>query len=137
MSFHRLHYHLIWATYQREPFLIENVERQVYGTILNKAKKLDCLIHAIGGIEDHIHLAITIPPKLAVSDVIGQLKGASSFYVNHQPQAEATFGWQKGYGALTFGDGLMETVVAYVRNQKDHHRQNSTIPIYERWDTEE
>jgi putative transposase len=134
MPFHRLHYHLIWATYQREPFLTEDIERQVYGTILNKAKELDCIVHAIGGIEDHIHIAITIPPKLAVSNVIGQFKGASTYYVNHQPQANDTFRWQGGYGALTFGERSMKTVMAYIRNQKQHHRQNTTIAIYERWD---
>ena len=104
---------------------------------MNKAKDLGCLIHAIGGIEDHIHLAITIPPKLAVSDVIGQLKGASSYYVNHQPQAKGTFRWQTGYGALTFGDRSMQTVVAYIHNQNVHHRQKSTIPVYERWETDD
>ncbi|MBI1878240.1 MAG: IS200/IS605 family transposase [Chloroflexi bacterium] len=137
MPYHRLHYHLIWATYQREPWLIDEIERQVYGTILNKAKELDCAIHAIGGIDDHIHVAVSIPPKLAVAEVIRQFKGASAYYVNHQPQAAANFRWQSGYGALTFGDRSMETVVAYVRNQKEHHRQNTTIAIYERWDTDD
>ena len=137
MPFHQLHYHLIWATYQREPWLTETIERQVYGTILNKAKELDCIIHAIGGIEDHIHLATTIPPKLAVAEVIRQFKGASAHYVNHQPQAAGTFRWQRSYGALTFGGRSMKTVVAYVRNQKEHHRQNTIIAVYERWDAED
>ncbi|MFQ5614488.1 MAG: IS200/IS605 family transposase [Anaerolineae bacterium] len=132
MSFWRLHYHLIWATYQREPFLVDNIERQVYGTILNKAKELNCIVHAIGGIEDHIHLAVSIPPKLAVAEVIRHLKGASAYYVNHQSQTAAAFKWQGGYGALSFGDRSLETIVAYIRNQKEHHRQRTTIAIYER-----
>lgn len=137
MPFHRLHYHLIWATYQREPFLTKNIERQVYGTILNKAKELGCIIHAIGGIDDHLHVAITIPPKPAVSDIIGQLKGASAYYVNHQPQADGVFRWQRGYGALTFGRRSMQTIVAYIRHQKEHHRQQTTIAIYERIETDD
>ena len=137
MPYQRLHYHLIWTTYQREPWLIKEVERQVYGTILNKAKELGCIIHAIGGIEDHLHIALTIPAKLAVADVISQFKGASSFYVNHQPGANGSFRWQGGYGALTFGDRSMKIIVAYVRNQKEHHRQNTTIAIYERWDADD
>jgi putative transposase len=137
MAFHRLHYHLIWATYQREPLLVDDTERQVYGTILNKAKDLNCIIHAIGGIDDHIHIAATIPPKLAVAEVIRQFKGASAYYVNHRPQAAGTFGWQRGYGALTFGDRSMESVVAYIHNQKEHHRQNTTIAIYERCESDD
>jgi REP element-mobilizing transposase RayT len=120
MSYWRLHYHLVWATYQRAPLLDESLERQVYGTILGKAKELGVFIHAIGNVEDHIHVAASIPPKLAVADCIKHFKGASSHYVNHQPGASGGFGWQDGYGALAFGDRAMEDVVAYVRNQEEH-----------------
>ncbi len=111
MSYWRLHYHLVWATYQRAPLLDESLERQVYGTILGKAKELGVIIHAIGNIEDHIHVAASIPPKLAVADCIKHFKGASSHYANHQPGASGGFGWQDGYGALTFGERTMQDVV--------------------------
>ena len=49
MPFWRLHYHLIWATYRREPLLAsEVVERQTYGALLNKARELGVLVHALG-----------------------------------------------------------------------------------------
>ena len=137
MSCWRLHYHLVWATYQRAPLLDESLERQVYGTILGKAKELGVIIHAIGNIEDHIHVAASIPPKLAVADCVKHFKGASSHYVNHQPGASGGFGWQDGYGALTFGDRAMEDVVAYVRNQKEHHRQKTTRAPFERMTEED
>jgi putative transposase len=113
--------------------ITEKVEKLILGTILNKAKDLACTVHALGGVEDHIHVAISIPPKLAVAEVIGQLKGASSHYVNQQPGPDS-FRWQRGYGALSFSSRAMEPIVAYIRNQKEHHRQNTTIAIFERWD---
>ncbi|MCL4298327.1 MAG: IS200/IS605 family transposase [Anaerolineae bacterium] len=137
MSFWRLHYHLIWATHQREPLLVDEVERQVYGTILNKAKELSCLVHAIGGVDNHLHLAVSIPPKLAVAEAIRQLKGASAYYVNHRPHPKSSFSWQKGYGALTFGERSMEIIVAYVHNQKEHHHQGTTIALYEHMEADE
>ena len=137
MSYWRLHYHLVWASYQRVPLLDESLERQVYGTILGKAKDLGVIIHAIGNIEDHIHVAASIPPKLAVADCVKHFKGASSHYVNHQPGASGGFGWQDGYGALTFGDRAMEDIVAYVRNQKEHHRQKTTRAPFERMTEED
>ncbi len=132
MAYWRLHYHLIWATYQRLPLLTESLERQVYGTILGKAKELGIIVHAIGGVEDHVHVVVSIPPKTSVADCVRHFKGASSHYVNHQPNAEGNFAWQEGYGALTFGDRAMQDVVAYVRNQKEHHRQNNTRTSFER-----
>jgi REP element-mobilizing transposase RayT len=84
MSYWRLHYHLVWATYQRSPWLCDDVERMVYGTILNKAKELGVLIHQIGNTDDHIHIVASIPPKIAVAECVRHFKGASSHYVNQQ-----------------------------------------------------
>jgi putative transposase len=63
-------------------------------------------------------LVVGIPPKLAVSECLGQLKGASSHAVKRRA---APFRWQEGYGALTLCDEILPTVIAYVRNQKQHH----------------
>jgi putative transposase len=117
MAFWRLHYHLVWSTYQRAPFLIESIEGLIYATILNRAKELGVIIHAIGNTQDHLHAAVSIPPKIAVADCVRHFKGASSRYVNQQ-NTNGHFGWQDGYGALTFGDRAMDDVVAYVHNQK-------------------
>ena len=132
MAYWRLHDHLVWATYQRLPFLTEVLERQIHGTILGKAKELGIIVHAIGNVEDHVHIAASISPKISVADCVRHFKGASSHYVNHLPNAEGNFAWQEGYGALTFGGRAMKDVIAYVRNQKEHHRQNTTLASFER-----
>lgn len=132
MAFWRLHYHLVWATYQREPLLVDDTQRQIYGALLGKAKALRLIVHAIGSMPDHIQLAVSIPPKLAVAECVRQLKGASAHYVNHLPNALGNFGWQDGYGALSFGERSLRQVIAYVKNQKRHHREGSTMALYER-----
>jgi putative transposase len=137
MSYWRLHYHLVWATYQRLPLIDKSRERQIYGTILGKAKELGVIVHAIGNVLEHIHVAVSIPPKIAVADCIKHFKGASSRYVNVQPNVDGTFKWQEGYGALTFGDRAMEDAVAYVRNQTEHHRQNTVRAAFERMTEED
>ena len=133
MPYHRLHYHCIWATHRREPLITSHIERQLYGTMLGKAKDLDCTVHAIGGIEDHIHIALQAPSTIVIADIIGQLKGVSTHYVNQQP-GNNEFRWQRGYGVLTFGDASLTRIVNYIRNQKMHHRKNTTIAIYECYD---
>lgn len=137
MAYWRLHYHLVWATYQRLPLITEPVEHQIYGTLLGKAKELGIIIHAIGSVQDHVHLAVSIPPKLAVADCLKHFKGASSRYVNQQAESDGSFKWQEGYGALTFGERALTDVVAYVHNQKEHHRQGSTRALFERMAEEE
>lgn len=137
MSYWRIFYHLIWATKQREPLLNERIEAMAYSAILNKARELGIIIHAIGGTEDHVHIMATIPPKLAVAEGVRQLKGASSHYVNHEEDGEQEFAWQEGYGVLTLGERSMPDVVAYVKNQRQHHHAGTTNSVLERIDENE
>jgi REP element-mobilizing transposase RayT len=108
------------------------MEQQIFGVILNKAKEMGIVVHAIGNAEDHIHVVVSIPPRVAVADCIKHFKGASSYYVNHQPGARHDFAWQDGYGALTFGERSLEDVIRYVHGQKEHHRAQTARPMYER-----
>jgi REP element-mobilizing transposase RayT len=137
MTYWRLHYHLIWATFQREPTLTAEREKMFYGVLYNKAKELGVKIHAAGNMEDHAHVAASIPPKLAVADCVRHFKGASSFAINHMPGSDGQFKWQEGYGALSFGERSLETVKEYVAKQKEHHRDGKVIEIYERIDEDE
>ena len=132
MSYWLLHYHLVWATYQRSPWLADDVERMVYGTILNKAKELGVLIHQVGNTDDHIHIVASIPPKLAVAECVRHFKGASSHYVNEQAVIADHFGWQDGYGVFTFGERPMKRIVAYAKGQRKHHAEGTTVAYCER-----
>jgi len=50
--------------------------------------------------------------------------------------SDGNFKWQAGYGALTIGERSLETVMAYASKQKEHHRENKTVAIYERMEDE-
>jgi len=132
MAYWRLHYHLIWATDERRPIIdtahIDVLHRALYG----KAKELALIVHAVGGMADHIHFVASVPPKLALAECVGKLKGASSHAVNLGRDGAAAFRWQAGYGALSVGGRSLPDVIAYVRDQVRHHQGGSTISVYER-----
>lgn len=137
MTYWRLHYHLIWSTYERERSITPEREKMFYGVIYGKAKELDLKIHSAGNIEDHVHIVVSIPPKIAVADCIRHLKGASAFAINHMAGSDGKFKWQSGYGALTIGERSLETIMEYAAKQKEHHHENKLIAVYERIDDEE
>jgi putative transposase len=132
LSYWRLYYHLVWATYQRAPWLTSSLEKLVYGALLNKAGELSLIIHQIGNTDDHIHVIASIPPKISIAECMRQLKGATSHYVNKQRALDEQFGWQDGYGVISFGERSVATLVAYVKNQRIHHAQGNVIALYER-----
>ena len=132
MTYWRLHYHLIWATFERKPSLTPENEKVFYGVLYQKAKELDLKIHAVGNTEDHVHVVLSIPPKLSLADCVRNLKGASAYAINHKNGNEAEIKWQEGYGALTLGERSLKTVKAYVTRQKEHHQENSSLSVYEK-----
>jgi putative transposase len=83
MPLWRLYYHLIWATKERQPLITPERETQLYGYIIHKANALGSIIHAVGGIENHIHLVASIAPKISISDFVQNIKGSSTYHLNH------------------------------------------------------
>lgn len=124
MPYWRLFYHLVWATKDRLPLIESAWESDLHGYIRGKATALECILHAIGGMPDHIHLVISIPPKISVATLIGQLKGASSHHINKY-YAAGRFAWQIEYGAFSFSEGSLPKIVDYVNNQKKHHADST------------
>ena len=137
MAFWRLFYHIVWATKEREPLITQGLEAELYGYLRGKADSLGSIVHAIGGVDDHVHIVASISPKLAMADFVRHLKGSSSHHMNHLPGAPGNFGWQRGYGVISLGQRQLERAIDYACNQKEHHRQGTIIPALERMDVED
>ena len=121
MPYHRLYYHIVWATSGRQPMIVPDVVKVVYSAIWDKAESLQAKVFAIGGIEDHVHLAVGLPPTIAIADFVAGIKGASAYHINHTPGGDHRIKWQRGYGVLSFSRDHLDRVVQYINGQKDHH----------------
>ena len=130
MPFWRLFYHFVWSTKNRQPLIGADIEVSLHNVMAAKATKLGAIVHAVGGVEDHVHLAVSIPPKLSLSDFVSQVKGNSSHFVNHE--LGIPFAWQAEYGVVSFGGKQLDVVVKYVKNQRQHHLDKTTMAFLER-----
>ena len=74
MSYWRTFYHLIWATRQRKPLITPTIEQRLYPYLVHKAAQMEVGVLAIGGWTDHIHMVVSIPPKLAIAGLVKALK---------------------------------------------------------------
>lgn len=77
-------YHVVWTTKCSQPTITWEIARYLHPCVKAKTAEMGCYIHACYGAEDHVHVAITIPPHLSVSDVAGQIKGASAHHISNQ-----------------------------------------------------
>ena len=123
MSRWRLFYHVVWATNGREALITPDRESVVHDELRAAAERQEIIVHAIGSTDDHVHMAVSIPPTTAVTTAIGRIKGASSHALNLQ--FNGNFGWQKEYSVDSFSERHLDRVVSYVTNQRDHHAAGS------------
>ena len=100
-TFTCLHYHLIFSTKNRKPWITPDIEQRIWEYLGGIARTNNMKALQIGGIEDHVHVVTGIPPSLAVSKALQLLKGASSKWIHETFPNMAGFEWQDGYGAFT------------------------------------
>lgn len=136
MAYWQLYYHVIWATKNREPLITVELELELFKYLRCKGLELGGIVHAVGGIEDHGHVVVSIPPRMAVGDYVGKLKGASSHWVTHLSGYKEPFAWQEGYGILSFSKRSLPQVVQYVLLQREHHRSGQLIADMEHIEAE-
>jgi putative transposase len=117
-----IYVHVAWHTRGNVPVIEGALKDRLYHYIRNRVVQTpDVVFHEIGGVEDHVHLAVSIPPTLEISGWIGELKGASAHYINHAVARRGTLAWQKGYGVVSFGKKALPFVLDYIRNQPQRH----------------
>jgi REP element-mobilizing transposase RayT len=136
MPYWRLFYHITWGTKNREPLIQVEFEASLHNVIVAKAESLGAFVYSVGGIEDHVHLVASVPPRIALSDFIGQVKGNSSHFVNQESSLPCQFNWQAEYGVVSFGGKQLDMVVRYVKGQRQHHLEGTVIPFLERVEME-
>src|SRR6266699_3208675 len=120
-----LHYHVIFSTKNREPWLVPDIEQRVWAYVGGIARAHQMIALQVGGIEDHIHPLVTAPATLAPSQIAQFLKGDSSKWIHDEFPTLRNFGWQDGYGAFTASKSNLPAIVLYIETQREHHRKRT------------
>ena len=120
-TFTSLHYHIIFSTKNREPWIAPEIEQRIWRFMGGIARKHRVTALQIGGVEDHIHALVTAPPTLAPSQIAQILKGESSKWIHDEFRKLKQFSWQDGYGAFTVSKSNIPQVIDYIQNQRGHH----------------
>lgn len=130
MSYIRMAYHLVFSTKNRERTIARDSERLMYMTLWRMCENKNAVVHRIGGMEDHVHILVDIPPTIAVSDFVRYLKAGASRYFGEQPDVKRWRGWSEGYGGFTVSKEVVPAVITYIKNQKEHHKRVSFVDEY-------
>ncbi len=116
-------YHTVFSTKQRANLITPELEQRLYPFLGGILRDLRCTLLAIGGMPDHVHLLVRYRADLSHSDMLQQLKGRSSKWLNETFSQHGHFAWQEGYGGFTVSRSSVPQVEAYIARQKEHHQR--------------
>lgn len=122
-SLNKIWIHTIWATKERANLIHPTIENQVYDFMGKEFVATGCKVRIINGMPEHIHTLFLLNANKALADIIKQVKGASSHWVNDQNFMKEKFLWQTGYAAYSVSESQIEKVYRYILNQKQHHQK--------------
>jgi putative transposase len=131
-TFTQIYYHIVFSTKNREPVLRsdgrEELFRYIWGIIRNKNSHL----YRINAVEDHLHILSSLHPSVALADFIKDIKVASNGWIKERQLFPHFNGWQDGYGAFTASHADKDGLIEYIKNQQEHHRQETFLDEYRR-----
>ena len=114
--------HVIFSTKERHPFLDLETRPKLHAYLATVARNAGCEAYRVGGVADHVHLAIRLSRTITIADLVETLKTSSSKWVKTQSSELAVFAWQRGYGCFSVGPSDVHALLAYIDDQENHHR---------------
>ncbi len=124
-TFSQIYIQVVFAVKGRNSLIRPNWEEELYkyiaGIVQNKGQKM----LAINGMSDHIHFLIGMRPSCRLSDLVREIKKSSNGFIEEKRFSKFKFEWQEGYGAFSYSHSALDNVIAYIQNQKHHHKTRS------------
>ena len=129
-TYTQIHIQAIFAVQNRDSVIRKSWKEELYkyinGIISNQGHK----VLAINGMPDHIHVLFGMRPIQSLSDLMQDIKGNSSKWINQKGFVKGKFSWQEGYGAFSYSKSQIHSVIDYINKQEEHHRKKTFIEEY-------
>ena len=125
-------YHVVFSTKERIPALKEAQREKLFRYIWGIHQNLDCHLHRINGMEDHVHLLMSLHPSVSLAEYVLKVKTGSTRWVRKERVYQQFPGWQYGYGAFTLARHEKQAVIDYIKTQQEHHAQMGFVDEYKK-----
>ena len=129
-SYLKIWIHAIWATKYRLPLVTLPLETLLYTQMKKEFAECGCVVKIINGMPDHVHCLFMMNAQKSPGDIIKQVKGGSSHWINQQNTLREKFAWQTGYAAYSVSESQLDKVFQYIKNQKLHHAKTTFLKEY-------
>ena len=117
--------HLVFSTKNRKRWIDSEVRPNLHAYFAGACRAIHSEAYRVGGTDDHVHIACTLPRTLMVSKLLEEIKKSSSAWMKTQGNQYEGFAWQAGYGAFSLGQSQLPAILRYIDKQEEHHRNRT------------
>ena len=122
MSYVSAHFHCVFSTKERRPWITPVLQERLWPFMGGIARENGLKALRIGGVEDHVHLLLSLPATMPIAKAMQLIKGVSSKWIHDTFPEHRQFCWQGEYGAFSVSVSQLDRITAYIATQREHHR---------------
>jgi REP element-mobilizing transposase RayT len=123
MSYVSSYFHCIFSTKERHPLITPQLRERLWPFLGGIARQNKMKAIEIGGVEDHVHLLLSLPSTMPVAKAVQLIKGGSSKWIHETFPEKRLFSWQEEYGAFSVSVSQLKKTIEYIKGQAEHHRK--------------
>lgn len=124
-TYTQIHIQAVFVVKNRSCIIRQAWEDELYQYITGIIQNHDHKVMAINGMPDHVHVLFGMRPSQSLSELLQDVKGDSSKWINKKGFVAGRFSWQQGFGAFSYSKSHVDRVIEYIKNQKNHHRRKT------------
>ena len=121
MSYVSSHFHCVFSTKDRRPLITAQLRERLWPFLGGIARENGMKALSIGGVEDHVHMLLSLPATMPVAKAMQLIKGGSSKWVHESFSDHRLFAWQSKYGVFSVSVSQLDKIIQYIQNQPEHH----------------
>jgi len=129
-TYTQIHIQAIFAVRNRNGLIQNEWKEELFKYITGIVQTRKHKLMAINGMSDHVHVLVGMRPAQSLSDLMQDIKGSSSKWINEQKFVQGRFEWQEGYAAFSYGKSQIAAVISYIRDQEIHHQRFNFLDEY-------
>lgn len=129
-TYTQIHIQAVFVVQNRDCVIHKSWKNELYKYITGIIQNHNHKVLAINGMPDHVHVLFGMRPTQSLSDLMQDIKGDSSKWINEKGYVKGKFSWQAGYGAFSYSKSHVENVITYIQNQEIHHKKKTFMEEY-------
>ena len=131
-TFTQIHLQLVFAVQYRASLIQNEWKDELYKYMTGIVQEHKHKLLIINGMPDHVHMLIGMRPSQSLSELMQDIKGSSSAWINKRHFTKSRFQWQEGYGAFSYSKRELPAIINYIKNQEAHHRKENFLDEYKK-----